>query len=203
MFSEFENSDQIQLIATDGNVDFYPQFLTERESQDLFERICSAEKLDQNEIVLFGKRIKVPRLEAYYALNGESYGYSGQELAVNRFPSYLNELRLRVEQKTGQAYNALLVNYYRDGQDSNGWHADNEKSLGKNPSIASLSLGAERNFELRHLASKKKIKLTLTHGSLLHMHGTLQHHWKHQLPKVKDLRAARINLTFRLIHASS
>lgn len=203
MFSEFENSDQIQLIATDGIVDFYPQFLTERESQDLFERICSAEKLDQNEIVLFGKRIKVPRLEAYYALNGESYGYSGQELAVNRFPSYLNELRLRVEQKTGQAYNALLVNYYRDGQDSNGWHADNEKSLGKNPSIASLSLGATRRFEFKHLTNGTRQKILLTAGSLLHMHGAIQHHYKHQLPKMSGLLEARLNLTFRWVQPST
>lgn len=203
MFSEFENSDPIQLIATDGKVDFYPQFLTERESQDLFERICSTEKLDQNEIVLFGKKIKVPRLEAYFALNGETYGYSGQELAVNRFPSYLNELRLRVEQKTGQAYNALLINYYRDGQDSNGWHADNEKSLGKNPSIASLSLGAGRRFEFKHLTTGTRQKILLTNGSLLHMHGAIQHHYKHQLPKMPGLAQARLNLTFRWVQPST
>lgn len=203
MFSEFENSDPIQLIATDGKVDFYPQFLTERESQDLFERICSTEKLDQNEIVLFGKKIKVPRLEAYFALNGETYGYSGQELTVNRFPSYLNELRLRVEQKTGQAYNALLINYYRDGQDSNGWHADNEKSLGKNPSIASLSLGAARRFEFKHLTNGTRQKILLTNGSLLHMHGAIQLHYKHQLPKMPGLAQARLNLTFRWVQPST
>jgi alkylated DNA repair dioxygenase AlkB len=203
MFSEFKNSDQIQLIATDGMVDFYPQFLTDRESQDLFERICSTEKLDQNEIVLFGKKIKVPRLEAYYALNGETYGYSGQELAVNRFPNYLNELRLRVEQKTGQPYNALLINYYRNGQDSNGWHADNEKSLGKNPSIASLSIGAARRFEFKHLTNGTRQKIILTNGSLLHMYDALQHHYKHQLPKMTNLAQARLNLTFRWVQPST
>jgi alkylated DNA repair dioxygenase AlkB len=145
----------------------------------------------------------VPRLEAYYALNGECYGYSGQELAVNRFPSYLNELRLRVEQKTGQAYNALLINYYRDGQDSNGWHADNEKSLGKNPSIASLSLGATRRFEFNHLTKGTRQKILLTAGSLLHMHGAIQHHYKHQLPKMSGLLEARLNLTFRWVQPST
>jgi alkylated DNA repair dioxygenase AlkB len=203
MFSEYENSDQIQLITSDGIVDFYPQFLTERESQNLFERICSDEKLDQNQIVLFGKQIKVPRLEAYYALNGETYGYSGQNLAVNRFPSYLNELRLRVEQKTGQTYNALLINYYRNGQDSNGWHADNEKSLGKNPSIASLSVGATRRFEFKHLTNGTRQKILLTNGSLLHMHGAIQHHYKHQLPKMTGLTQARLNLTFRWVQPST
>lgn len=203
MFSEYENSDQIQLITSDGIVDFYPKFLTERESQNLFERICSDEKLDQNQIVLFGKQIKVPRLEAYYALNGETYGYSGQNLAVNRFPSYLNELRLRVEQKTGQTYNALLINYYRNGQDSNGWHADNEKSLGKNPSIASLSVGATRRFEFKHLTNGTRQKILLTNGSLLHMHGAIQHHYKHQLPKMTGLTQARLNLTFRWVQPST
>jgi alkylated DNA repair dioxygenase AlkB len=152
---------------------------------------------------MFGKQVKVPRLEAYFSLNGENYGYSGQTLINNPFPAYLEDLRQKIESITGIPYNALLINYYRDGQDSNGWHADNEKSLGKNPSIASLSLGAERIFELRHLECNKKIKLKLADGSLLHMHGALQHHWKHQLPKVKDLKEARINLTFRLILASS
>ena len=121
MFSEFGNSDQIQLIATDGLVDFYPQFLSKIESQALFDRIHLAENFDQNEIVLFGKRIKVPRLEAYYALKGEVYGYSGQELSAKPFPNYLNELRIRVEQQTGQTYNALLINYYRDDSRASNW----------------------------------------------------------------------------------
>ena len=149
------------------------------------------------------KKIKVPRLEAYYALNGEQYGYSGQQLKPEKFPKFLNELRLSVEKRTGYAYNALLINYYRDGQDSNGWHADNEKALGHNPSIASLSLGAARPFELKHLASGHKKSILLAHGSLLHMHGALQHHYKHQLPKKRGLTSARINLTFRWVQPSS
>jgi alkylated DNA repair dioxygenase AlkB len=203
MFTDYENSSPHALVIEDGQLDFFANFLEQEGASYLYQRILSAVPFQENQIVLFGKQVKVPRLEAYFSLNGENYGYSGQTLINNPFPKFLDDLRLQIEATTGCHYNALLINYYRDGQDSNGWHADNEKSLGKNPSIASLSLGAERNFELRHLASKKKIKLTLTHGSLLHMHGTLQHHWKHQLPKVKDLRAARINLTFRLIHASS
>lgn len=203
MFTDNENSSHTALVIEDGQLDFFSNFLDQESASSLYQRILSAVPFQENQIVLFGKQVKVPRLEAYFSLNGENYGYSGQTLINNPFPKFLDDLRLQIEAKTGCHYNALLINYYRDGQDSNGWHADNEKSLGKNPSIASLSLGAERNFELRHLASKKKIKLKLTQGSLLHMHGALQHHWKHQLPKVKDLKAARINLTFRLIHASS
>jgi alkylated DNA repair dioxygenase AlkB len=203
MFTNYENSSPHTLVIEDGQLDFFPNFLDQKRADDLFQRIKKELPFQENQIVIFGRQVKVPRLEAYFSLNGENYGYSGQTLINNPFPKFLDDLRLQIEAKTGCHYNALLINYYRDGQDSNGWHADNEKSLGKNPSIASLSLGAERNFELRHLASKKKIKLTLTQGSLLHMHGALQHHWKHQLPKVKDLKAARINLTFRLILAST
>jgi alkylated DNA repair dioxygenase AlkB len=203
MFTDFENSSPTSLVIEDGQLDFFSNFLEHESASKLYQRILTELPFQENQIVIFGKQVKVPRLEAYFSLNGENYGYSGQTLINNPFPGFLNDLRLKIEATTGCKYNALLINYYRDGQDSNGWHADNEKTLGKNPSIASLSLGAERNFELRHLENKKKIKLNLTHGSLLHMHGALQHHWKHQLPKVKNLSEARINLTFRLILASS
>ncbi len=203
MFTDNENSSHTALVIEDGQLDYFPNFLDPQSANDLYAQILSELPFQENQIVMFGKQVKVPRLEAYFSLNGENYGYSGQTLMNNPFPAFLADLRQKIESITGIPYNALLINYYRDGQDSNGWHADNEKSLGKNPSIASLSLGAERIFELRHLESNKKIKLKLADGSLLHMHGALQHHWKHQLPKVKDLKEARINLTFRLILASS
>ena len=158
MFSEFENLEKIEVLREDGMVDYYPHFLDLDQSTALFQKISSSEKFEQNDILLFGKRVKVPRLEAYYALNGEAYGYSGQALTVQLFPSYLNELRLQVQEKTKSQFNALLINYYRDGQDSNGWHADNEKSLGEEPNIASLSLGAVRRFELKHMANGIKKK---------------------------------------------
>jgi alkylated DNA repair dioxygenase AlkB len=203
MFSEYENLDPISVIASDGLADYYPNFLDPVAAQHLFEQLLAQKTFRQNEITLFGKKIKVPRLEAYYALNGEQYGYSGQELQPEAFPTFLNELRLRVEKCTGYAYNALLINHYRDGQDSNGWHADNEKVLGQNPSIASISLGAARPFELKHLTTGDKKSIVLAHGSLLHMHGALQHHYKHQLPKKRGLTHARLNLTFRWIQPSS
>jgi alkylated DNA repair dioxygenase AlkB len=202
MFSEYENMEPIRVVATDGYADYFPNFLEPTASTTLLQQLLLLESFQQNEIVLFGKKMKVPRLEAYYALNGEQYGYSGQQLQAEKFPLFLDELRLEVQERTGYKYNALLINYYRDGQDSNGWHADNEKTLGPNPSIASISLGAERTFELKHLSTGQKKSILLAHGSLLHMHGPLQHHYKHQLPKKRALTEARLNLTFRWIQPS-
>ena len=202
MFSEYENLEPIRVVATDGFADYYPNFLEPRASTTLLQQLLLLDSFQQNEIVLFGKKMKVPRLEAYYALNGEQYGYSGQQLKAEKFPTFLDELRLEVQKRTGNKYNALLINYYRDGQDSNGWHADNEKTLGPNPSIASISLGAERTFELKHLSTGQKKSVLLADGSLLHMHGPLQHHYKHQLPKKRALTEARLNLTFRWIQPS-
>ena len=199
MFAEYENSEKIDLISTDGRVVYYPNFLTDEQSNNLMQRIIAEGLLAQNEISLFGKKIKVPRLEAYFALNGEQYGYSGQTLTVHEFPTYLDELRHKVQNLTGHQYNALLINYYRDGQDSNGWHADDEKTLGTNPSIASLSLGVARPFEFKHKFNGSRKKLILSDGSLLLMDGPVQHYYKHQLPKVKEHIEARINLTFRWV----
>lgn len=202
MFSEYENLEKISVITTDGLADYYPQFLAPAASELLLQQLLDLDTFRQNEIFLFGQKIKVPRLEAYFALNGEQYGYSGQQFQPEKFPPFLEELRRQIEDLTGYHYNALLINYYRDGQDSNGWHADNEKTLGANPSIASISLGAERPFELKHMSSGHKKKIVLASGSLLHMHGAIQHHYKHQLPKKPGLSQARINLTFRWIQPS-
>lgn len=202
MFSEYENLEKISVITTDGLADYYPQFLAPAASELLLQQLLDLDTFRQNEIFLFGQKIKVPRLEAYFALNGEQYGYSGQQFQPEKFPPFLEGLRRQIEDLTGYHYNALLINYYRDGQDSNGWHADNEKTLGANPSIASISLGAERPFELKHMSSGHKKKIVLASGSLLHMHGAIQHHYKHQLPKKQGLSQARINLTFRWIQPS-
>jgi alkylated DNA repair dioxygenase AlkB len=116
------------------------------------------------------------------------------------FSPVLNAVKLKIEKATKMTFSSCLLNLYRDGQDSNGWHSDNEKELGKNPVIASVSLGAERLFHLKHKSIKTlKHKLTLQNGSLLLMKGDTQHHWLHQIPKTKKLIDKRINLTFRLI----
>jgi alkylated DNA repair dioxygenase AlkB len=97
-------------------------------------------------------------------------------------------------------FNTVLLNHYRDGKDSNGWHADNEKELGVNPVIGSVSLGQERVFHLKHKKNKTdRFKIMLKHGSLLIMSGSMQHNWLHQIPKTSRVINDRINLTFRKI----
>ena len=116
---------------------------------------------------------------------------------VSEWNETLSEIKKKVEKISESSFNACLANLYRDGKDSNGWHADNEKELGKNPIIASLSFGATRTFKLKHLQTNEKIDIELTTGSLLIMGGEMQHYWKHQIPKTKKFKAPRINLTFR------
>ncbi len=192
-FQKFELEDTILL--------YFPQFLDNNEADFWFENLNSTILFQSGEITLFGKTFKKPRLEAFFADGNLSYSYSGQQLNTQRITEELKELKTRVESVSQLDFNAILVNLYRDGQDSNGWHADNEKELGSDPLIASVSLGAERIFEMQHIHSKKRIKLTLEHGSLLCMLQGSQRFWKHQLPKDKSVHLPRINLTFRKIFA--
>lgn len=180
---------------------YFPQFLDNNEADFWFEYLNSTISFQSGEIKLFGKMFKKPRLEAFFADGNLSYSYSGQQLNTQRITDELNELKTRVESVSQLDFNAILVNLYRDGQDSNGWHADNEKELGSDPLIASVSLGAERIFEMQHIHSKTRIKLNLEHGSLLCMLQGSQRFWKHQLPKDKSVHLPRINLTFRKIFA--
>jgi alkylated DNA repair dioxygenase AlkB len=112
----------------------------------------------------------------------------------------LLEIKNRIEPVAGLTFNRVLLNLYRDGRDSVSWHTDAEPELGRNPVIASVSFGASRKFQLRHLHTKEKIELELTHGSLLIMQGELQHYWQHQIPKTNKTVGERINLTFRVMH---
>jgi alkylated DNA repair dioxygenase AlkB len=148
-------------------------------------------------IVMYGKRHLQPRLSAWYGEAG--YTYSGLTLAPSPMTPLLNALRTTVEQLTGHRYNSVLLNYYRDGADSMGMHSDDEAELGRDPVIASLSLGATRTFILRHKTSKRTVKLDLTDGSLLLMGGTLQQHWLHGINKTAKPTQPRLNMTFRFI----
>ncbi|MCF8408432.1 MAG: alpha-ketoglutarate-dependent dioxygenase AlkB [Crocinitomicaceae bacterium] len=188
-----------KLELEDTTLLYFPQFLDNNEADFWFENLNSTILFQSGEIKLFGKTFKKPRLEAFFADGNLSYSYSGQQLNTQRITDELNELKTRVESVSQLDFNAILVNLYRDGQDSNGWHADNEKELGSDPLIASVSLGAERIFEMQHIHSKKRIKLNLEHGSLLFMLQGSQRFWKHQLPKDKSVHLPRINLTFRKI----
>jgi alkylated DNA repair dioxygenase AlkB len=188
-----------KIVLKDGWIRFIPTFLNEDFANQLFEHLQQTIQWQQGEIVLFGKKYATPRLEAFYADNQKSYGYSGQRLITHEFTKELNEIRQKLTLEIGTSFNSVLLNLYRTGNDSNGWHADNEPELGKNPIIASLSLGATRRFDLKHNTTKEQLSFHLNHGSLLIMGGELQHHWKHQIAKTKKVNEPRINLTFRNI----
>jgi alkylated DNA repair dioxygenase AlkB len=140
-----------------------------------------------------------PRLSAWYADPGLSYTYSGVTHRALPWTPELLTVKERAEAAAGSTWNSLLLNLYRDGRDSIGFHADDEPELGPNPIVGSVSLGATRRFVLKHPASGEKLEFDLPNGSLLVMGGTSQHHWRHGVPKTRKPAGPRINLTFRRI----
>jgi alkylated DNA repair dioxygenase AlkB len=141
-----------------------------------------------------------PRLTALYGDQGKIYQYSGIQMIPIQWTEFLLEIKKKVESLTQSEFTHVLLNQYRNGQDSMGWHRDNELSLGKTPTIASVSFGAVREFQIRHYNEKSiKIKIPLEHGSLLMMGDVSQQFWEHQLPKTAKINSTRINLTFRKI----
>lgn len=179
---------------------YFPNFLNIKQADFYFKHLKSNISWQQDDIKVFGKTYKQPRLTALYAENDTSYSYSNITMNPFLFTTELLELKEDVESKTQHKFTSVLLNLYRDGNDSNGWHADNEKELGINPVIASLSLGSERPFHFKHRNLKtERYKIVLQHGSLLIMKGAMQHHWLHQIAKTKKHVRERINLTFRTL----
>lgn len=174
---------------------------SENEAEELFAMVDAEADWKQYSIRMFGRKILSPRMTASQSDEGVSYSYSGITLEPAPWTSAVSRIRARVEKAAGERFNSALINKYRGGADSMGWHADDEKELGEEPVIASVSLGAERRFVLRHNDTGKKIETVLRSGSLLVMGGRSQHDWKHALPKTKKDVGTRINLTFRRIGA--
>jgi len=190
------------LKLPDAEVIYIPKFLNQYEADSYFEHLKSSINWRQDNITVFGKTYKQPRLTALYAENNSSYSYSSIVMSPIPFTSELLEIKQRIEKETQQKFTTILLNFYRDGKDSNGWHADNEKELGNQPVIASLSLGATRFFHFKHRNIKtERYKIALQHGSLLLMKGKMQQHWLHQIAKTKKEVGERINLTFRTIQS--
>lgn len=190
----------IDLKLKDADVWYFPNFFNEDESNFYFSQLLQNAKWQQDNITVFGKTYKQPRLTALYASNKNPYSYSDITMHPHVFIKELLEIKSKIETVIDKNFTTCLLNLYRNGQDSNGWHADNEKELGKNPVIASVSFGANRMFNLKHRYDKDlKHKLVLEHGSLLIMKGVTQHFWLHQIPKTKKKVEARINLTYRII----
>ena len=179
---------------------YVPNFFTKEKADNYFKIINSETNWQHDDITVFGKTYKQPRLTALFGESNQTYSYSNITMYPNPFTSTLNDIKQKVEGFSNHHFNTLLINLYRNGNDSNGWHADNEKELGQNPIIASVSFGAERYFHLKHRNDKSlKQKLLLQHGSLLLMQGKTQHYWLHQIAKTKKEIGQRINLTFRII----
>lgn len=200
LFSSEEDRSAIPLSLRDATVVYYPNFISSKYASEFFQKLLKETPWQEDTIKIFGKEYQQPRLTALYGEEGKSYSYSGITMFPSAFTPLLHELKTLTENEVNIKFTTVLLNLYRDGNDSNGWHSDDEKELGENPVIASLSLGAKRYFHLKHKKDKKlKFKISLDHGSLLLMKGTTQHHWLHQLPKSKKVTEPRINLTFRII----
>jgi len=196
----FANSMEIRLDMIDADVTYYPDFFNDQEADVLFKELLEHSPWQHDDITVFGKTYKQPRLTALYASNKKSYSYSNITMIPHNFSKELLTIKSRIENEVHEEFSTCLINLYRDGTDSIGWHSDDEKELGMNPIIGSVSLGVERIFHFKHKQNKDlKERLILKHGSLLLMKGATQHNWLHQIPKTKKPIGKRINLTFRVI----
>ena len=190
----------LPLCMADADVRWLPQWLDATSADQWLAELLAQTPWQQPQVLVQGRQHKVPRLVAWYGDAGVSYGYSGLRHPSLSWTPLLAKIRTQVEAAAGQPLNGVLLNYYRDGQDSMGWHSDDEPELGANPLIASLSLGGERRFDWRRRGTSHiEHSLALTHGSLLVMAGATQHHWQHQVAKTRKPCAPRLNLTFRRI----
>jgi len=177
---------------------FWPNWIAKEQADRLFELAIEDIPWRQDCIEIFARQVAVPRLQNWFADRADSsYTYSGICLQAIKFPQWMAEIVASVEQQTGFPFNRALLNYYRDGRDSVDWHADNEAELGPDPVIASLSLGVERVFQLRHNLTGEKQTLSLPHGSLLLMGSQVQRFYQHRIAKVEGLKQGRVNFTFR------
>ncbi|MHA7057919.1 alpha-ketoglutarate-dependent dioxygenase AlkB family protein [Aquimarina sp. M1] len=192
-------NDPLYLKMPDGDVSYYPCFFSKKEADRLFKTLLETIQWQQDDIKIFGKVYKQPRLTALYASNKNPYTYSNITMVPHQFTDALLRTKKEIESVSSDTFTTCLLNLYRNGQDSNGWHSDNEKELGPEPVIASISLGSERWFHFKHRTKDLKQKILLDHGSLLIMRGKTQENWLHQIPKSKKITTPRINLTFRII----
>ena len=190
---------KITFNLTDAEIEYYPDFFSSDKGNELFLKLQNEIPWQQDNITVYGKTHAQPRLTALFGNEGKPYGYSNIVMQPHHWSPLIVFIKEEVEKICNENFTTVLLNLYRNGQDSNGLHADNEKELGRNPIIASISFGAERIFQLKHNTLELKQNIVLQHGSLLIMKGTTQHFWKHQIPKTKKEIEPRINLTFRII----
>lgn len=184
----------------DAELVYIPNCFSKTEADYYFKALRAETNWQEDDIKVFGKTYKQPRLTALYSKNTQPYSYSSITMYPSPFTKDILKIKSNVENLAHHNFNTVLLNLYRHGNDSNGWHGDNEKELGQNPVIASVTFGEERPFHFKHRTLKdERHKLILEHGSLLVMKGAMQHHWLHQIAKTKKNIGERINLTFRTL----
>jgi alkylated DNA repair dioxygenase AlkB len=186
------------LLPFQGNVVYEPAFFSKIEADNFLLLLQEEISWKQEPIILFGKKIMQPRLTAW---TGEKpYTYSGITMQPQNFGPCMQAIKNKVAAFTQCSFNTALLNLYRNGTDSMGWHRDNEQALGPEPIIASISFGAVREFQFRHYQTKEHLqKIPLAHGSLLIMRGQTNTFWEHRIPKTTRPLQPRINITFRFI----
>ena len=190
------------LIKADNlSVKYIENFFDFDQSQLYLKHLINDIKWKREKIRMWGREIVTKKRIAWYADEGKSYTYSGSTFHPDQWNELLLEIKKHVEQYIKFQFNSVLLNEYPNGKVGMGWHSDDERELGIDPIIASLSFGANRDFIFKHKTDKSvdNITIHLKSGSLLLMLGSTQHHWKHSLPKRLKVREPRINLTFRKI----
>jgi alkylated DNA repair dioxygenase AlkB len=206
LFTPEEQEKVFEIISLlDGEILFMRNFLSPTKAKHYFDCLQNKINWKQEEVRFYGKTFPVPRKTAWYGYEGFNYSYSGITCFPEIWTKELLEIKSQIEQFIPEEdFTSVLLNLYSNGNDKMGWHADNEKELGINPTIASVSLGETRRFDIKNKNnSELQYKFELTSGSLLIMRGALQHHWIHQIPAQKKVKNARINLTFRTIKKAS
>lgn len=189
-------------LPQDGIVHYWPAYVAPLASQEFYEQLTRHIEWRSDEVMMFGKRIITKRKVAWYATEAMDYRYSGINRKSLPWTPLLAELQQLVVAQTGASYNSCLLNLYHDGSEHMGWHADNEKELMPQGSIASLSFGAERKFVLKHRETQEKVEFMLANGDLLEMKGSTQTHWLHRITPTKKIKEPRISLTFRMISSN-
>ncbi len=195
----FRQNTAENLLPVDGYLLLYPGFYDAQRAAHYQQHFQQTIQWQQEKLFIFGRWHIVPRLMAWYGDEGADYRYSGSNHNPLPWTDSLQAIRTDVERCAHSEFNSVMLNLYRNGNDSMGCHADNEKELGENPLIASVSFGAQRILRFRHQSGQHKLDVPLESGDVLIMAGEIQHHWRHELPKTKRAKTARINLTFRKI----
>ena len=185
-----------------AELDYRPRWLAPATADSWFRQLAEETPWQQPQVLIHGQQFPVPRLLAWYGDAQASYCYSGLIHRPLPWTPLLADIRQQIQTLVGQPLNGVLINFYRDGNDSMGWHSDDEAVLGRNPLVVSLNLGGPRRFDLRRKGSNRiEHSLQLESGSLLVMSGSTQHYWQHQVAKTRKSVAPRINLTFRFIRS--